>query len=208
MTPIPDVLFRGDGDRCGVRKLKATIHHQHLLTNLTNGGDGRWVYAEPAIKLADKHVSGWSETHFLSFSESRDTALSFGLHCELEDVPDKMMEMVDHHPAFDFALVEFRTSTVTWTRVDDGVYTGIHDARGKGSERLVLIDSCTILANQPALSESYSNAARDQEWLLLPANPVQFQNATELSGIWYFGETCIVHHFGDAATSSRMERLV
>lgn len=64
-------LYRGDSDGSNIRNLRATLHHGQLLSNLINNGK-YYQIKDDWEKLINKHVNiGWSNTHFLSFSEDK-----------------------------------------------------------------------------------------------------------------------------------------
>jgi hypothetical protein len=82
---IPDQLYRGDGDCQGIRFLHQTISFSQLQTNLINSGDKRLVFTEELLNLVKRHIeTGWSRTHFLSFTEDINVAFHYGsinVHC-------------------------------------------------------------------------------------------------------------------------------
>ncbi|GET20668.1 hypothetical protein [Prolixibacter denitrificans] len=189
---IPRFLYRGDNDHKNKRELKNTLSYYQLQSNLINGGVGREIIEKPLFDLINKHVdTGWSETHFLSFSESEDIALRLGLHCELDKVVRNFMdyqEYFENDKDWDFALIALDTDKMSLVQVGQGVYEGFYSPSLKEFEfqlkyRIVLIDVVRCLDNQKGYEEAKKNSERDREWLVLPATVKQLNFGVENSGI-------------------------
>src|SRR5688500_14067934 len=120
MTPgIPSILYRGDDDRNQVRDLKQTLHYSQLQTNLLKGGIGHVIFKSPLIELVANHVNpGWAASHFLSFSEDKQTAFRFGLHCELDEVDGLLVNYAEYYEQeqdWNFALITISTEGSKWS---------------------------------------------------------------------------------------------
>lgn len=194
MISIPDVLYRGDSDKYGSRKLRQTIHHGQLQTNLINGGVGRIIYETPILSLLVNHVSpGWALTHFLSFSANISIAYHYGLNDEkfkIENPEDNCIS--GDGDDYDFALLTLHKNLVNWIELESGVFEGkfrpsLNEFARHGIDyRILLYDVYKILtnANEDQYSTAISNSKRDSEWLLLPATNKQFNfGKEEYSGI-------------------------
>ncbi|MEX0813016.1 MAG: hypothetical protein WD048_12425 [Chitinophagales bacterium] len=188
---IPDYLYRGDSDPKGKRGLKYNLHHYQIQSNLITGGDGRMI-EKPIIDLIDKHVSkDWVTTHFLSFSTDLNTAFRFGIHCEpngLEGKLDTFSEIYSNGPEqhWLFAILKIEIPKLNLEPLDKGVYAGKYNPtllkfRNLDFCKVLLIDVQTYLSQFEGFEESKAKAKRDDEWLVLPANPLEGTN--ELSGI-------------------------
>jgi hypothetical protein len=194
---LPQFLFRGDSDKKGVRNLRDTIEHYQLQTNLLNGGNGREIKEEPLLNLIDKHVAlSYSLTHFLSFTENEMTAFRFGLHCEPNEVEEKMFEYSGYYEQnknWSFATTTIDTHKIEWKEIDNGIYEGLHPTtltkfQNHTAYRIICINVVTVLQGQEQYFKSITNAKRDSEWLILPATNVTLNNSvTEYSGIWDVG---------------------
>ncbi len=188
---LPKFLYRGDSDSSGARRLRTTLHFRQLQTNLINGGIGREITEIPLIELINRHVrSGWDRTHFLSFSECERTAFRFGLHCDVAHLDDEIDNCLpsDGDHDWDFVIIVIATERIHWNRLEEGVYEGFFGPHlvkfGGGADyRIILIDVVSILEKSTLYLDSFANAKRDEEWLLLPATPVPFDNTVEYSGI-------------------------
>jgi len=199
---LPEVLYRGDGDRKRIRKLHDTLHFGLLQTNLTNGGNGKYAYVKPVIELASRHIRGWPKTHFISFTESRKTALRFGLNCAPNQVEEKMMEYIEStSKTWEFAVIQLYLEKINWKQVDSAVYRGQHG----NIENIILIDVVTLLSKQKKTSSALGNAKRDKEWLLFPANEKQFHGGSEYSGIWHFENTCSIKKYDKLGSRESVE---
>ena len=186
---MPKYLHRGDRDFEKVRNLRDTINTYQLQTNLINRGNGRQINEKPLIDLIDRHVStSWSTTHFLSFSESERTSLRFGLHCEIEEVDNLILEYGEYggfDNNWDFAIITIDTGKINWTRIDKGVYKGTYpfnSTLNAMKKEVILLDVRQILKNYTGYETSKINSERDEEWLILPYNKFQSKE-NELSAI-------------------------
>lgn len=195
---MPKMLYRGDSDRENIRALKATIDHRRLQTNLLNGGDGQAVYKSPIHELANKHVGlGWGTTPFLSFSTNPKVALRYGISCSMEQLDQEFAEHVEYYgddTKWDFALMSVDMSQITFKLLESGVYEGYYApcltlfSRTSGMYRVIVIDVKTVLEkfnHDPGYIMAIANAARDEEWLILPATTIPLNNGRfhEHSGI-------------------------
>jgi len=170
---LPEVLYRGDSDRQGIRMLKSTIRNGLLCTNLINGGIGAAV-RRPLIDLVKSHINpGWAKTHFLSFSESEERAMGFGSH----GITNNRNPIYNDDSTWSFALLKFYPLKVDYTFIEKGVYRGFYNqsliAFPNGCW-IFLINTVEYLkANSQLNTDSQlKNAKRDKEWLILPATPI------------------------------------
>jgi hypothetical protein len=194
---LPTYLFRGDNDIKGTRNLKASIHFGQLQTTLLNGGQGHIIFKTPLCELISKHVcSGWTTSHFLSFSEEERTAFRFALDCNeenLDELINNSKEYYDNEKDWDFTIIKLNLGLVKWKQVSNGIYEGnyptqlINFKKYSDNYRVILIDvaeAISKLENPAAYKVILDNACRDKEWLLLPATLVDLNfNKREFSGI-------------------------
>jgi len=189
---LPRFLYRGDNDKKEIRKLRETLHHRELLTNLLNGGNGSKIFSSDFISLINDHIlEKFDFTHFLSFTESLQSAYRFGL--KLHSINDQIIEecceeTYDYKANWNFAIMTIDTSRLT---VVSNTYPGIYECsytpelykfKRNGLYRVILIDATKALDRKYQTSIEY--ALFDNEWLILPATPVLFENgAIEYSGI-------------------------
>lgn len=173
---LPQLLFRGDRDPENKRDLKATLGSGLMLTNLCKGGSGKAIFNQPLKKSINAHVAiGWDKTHFLSFSESKDTAIHYA---SADKEYDETYEIKE---TWDFALMTFQTSRLTETsikQIDKGVFHAQFLPTCNEfvpSFKIFLIDIVThlksLVNSDTDLTKAISNAERDKEWLILPAFP-------------------------------------
>lgn len=196
LKEIPAKLYRGDSDPNDKRYLKTTVHLNQLHSNLIDGGEGRKITEIPLRDLINKHVGyGWSETHFLSFSENKKTAIRFGLSCK-ESVVDQLFENYNEcysNNSWNFVVISIDTTIVNWGKIGDGIYEGFYPPellkfKKLGDQyRVVLLDVVKILSSAPEphkYRSAIDYATKDSEWLILPATPVPFNfNKIEYSSI-------------------------
>jgi hypothetical protein len=194
---IPSLLYRGDDDRKQVRDLKQTLHHSQLQTNLLKGGKGHVIFESPLVELVANHVNpGWAASHFLSFSEDKQTAFRFGLHCELEEVDQMLENYVEYYEQeqhWNFALITISTEGINWSPIANGIYHGAYEPglvkfkNYPGIHKVILInvgEAITSYKDIPGFTTVQANALRDKEWLLLPATEIILNTGkTEYSGI-------------------------
>ena len=188
---FPQYLYRGDRDGAGSRRLRPTLHFGQLQTNLINGGIGREITEIPLTELINRHVGfGWDKTHFLSFSACERTAFRFGMRCDVAHLDDEIDRCIpsegDHD--WEFVIIVIDTKRIRLRRLENGVYEGLyrpHLAKFAALDnyRIILIDVVRVLEGTSAYLDSLENAKRDEEWLILPATPVPFDNAVEYSAI-------------------------
>jgi hypothetical protein len=173
-STFPKILYRGDSDKEDNRLLRTTLKSLYLCTNLIKGGNGSVIFKEPLVELVKAHINGWGKTHFLSFSESEDTATEYGSHglnLQYND-PDRV----------NYALLKFHPDKVLkWQGKNDGVYKGYYSSsmiKFPNGCWLYLIDTVTYLKANIHLGTAaqLSLATGDKEWLILPANAELFNN--------------------------------
>jgi len=169
-----------------------------LQTNLLKGGRGHDIFDTPLIDLIGEHVDpGWATTHFLSFSEEKQTARRFGLRCSPEEVDRKMEHYDDYYgdgADWDFAVIEIDPYKVNLMTVAEGLYKGTHEPtltkfkQYPGFCSMLLIDVVKTALQYPQLSNQHQvleYAREDKEWLLLPTSPVLLNGGkVEYSGIF------------------------
>jgi hypothetical protein len=191
MDILPEYLYRGDRDFKKIRNLRETITGYQLLTNLINGGNGREIIETPLINLINKHVStDWKATHFLSFTEKENISLRFGLHCEIEEIDNKMPpynEYCENDNDWDFVIITIDTNKINWSPINNGVYHGSYlSSRALNTSinnEIILMDVKKILKDYDGHETSKINSDRDEEWLIWPSNKA-FQNGFEYSAIF------------------------
>lgn len=198
MTPgIVPKLYRGDSDSRNIRDLKQTLHHGQLQTALLKGGLGHLIFTSPLEQLINDHVGpGWTNTHFLSFTEEELTAYSFGMNCDYSEAATMLESYSDYFEVgidWDFALIEIDNGLIDWKEITPGVFEGkylptlLKFKEYPGMCSVVLIDVCKAIESYPMLPDYdlvKSNANRDKEWLLLPTTPTILNNGKmENSGI-------------------------
>ena len=195
---IPEKLFRGDADLKNIRKLKETLNHEQLQTNLTSGGDGRKIFDISISNLIADHVDlGWVTTHFLSFSEDIETAKRYALGCDLTRTSDLFELYRDYYEddkEWDFAIIEIAPQKIEWKEISRGIYEGSHYPtlrkfeKYPGYFKMLLIDVRNAIPKGCCLHNAkqiIENANRDKEWLLLPATEMILnQNKIQWSGIF------------------------
>lgn len=190
---IPSMLYRGDADPNGVRRLRTCFPgsaYGGLLTNLANGGDGLAFVRDSLTDLIARHVSpGWSATHFLSFSEHRTRALAFAA-----GAPSRQL-IPSSANAWDALLLELNTTRfVQSEQIDPGLYRCAFHRRVEGPlparsipewiarrydkanpkpVQVLLVDAVAYFAASLAsgvrgLEPALANSRRDAEWLVLP----------------------------------------
>ena len=178
---IPD-LYRGDSDPNGFRRLKDSIHYGQLQTNLLNNGEYKEIYTG-WDELIEKHVNkGWSNTHFLSFSESRNTAKRFALHLTENDSLPEIYECYDNHN-WDFTIICMNSNRVVFERYDEreGIFIGRYKPALKEFEKheyfeFILINVVEYITKN-RFNISIANSIRDTEWLILPNAKVLISGA-------------------------------
>jgi hypothetical protein len=185
---LPDKLYRGDNDRAGKRRLRATLSHGQLDTNLIDGGDGERIFKEPVWRLINEHVlSVYERSDFLSFTADKNSAFRFGMHAQV--ISDEMIDQcceyyMEQDNAWDFAILTLDT---THLRIVDRPAAGIYEARyfptllefqSQGFFRIFLIDVHEALnsAGDAIYRTSIEYSRFDDEWLVLPAMPKLFNN--------------------------------
>ena len=177
---IPQYLHRGDSDSKQVRKLRETINHYQLQTNLINLGNGREIKEKPLIDLINKHVAeGNSKTSFLSFTEVENIAFRFGMNCELNEVEEKKESYFDYYEEqydWDFVITTIDTSKINISKIDNGLYYGdftpsLEIYKNCGFY-LYLINVVEFFTNIEGFEIAYDLAKGDKEWLILPATNI------------------------------------
>ncbi len=145
---LPQSLYRGDQDPVNKRDLKATLGSGLLLTNLCKGGIGKEIFNQPLKKSINAHVAiGWNKTHFLSFSENKETAFYYASNDK------EYEETYEVKVPWDFTLMTFQTDRLTEnsiTQIDKGLFSAQFFPTCKKflpSFKVFLIDVITHLKN-------------------------------------------------------------
>lgn len=178
---IPETLYRGDSDVRGDRLLKSTlVTRRTLFTNLISNGIGSEIFKQPLIELVKRHINpGWGKTHFLSFTESPEKAISFGIN-EFNGEPNPIF---NYDEKWDFAILEFHTNNLlTKKNLGNGVFKcsyKSHLIEFKNGCEILLINAIEYLKAHMELdvNSQLENAIRDEEWLILPLNKVLLNNS-------------------------------
>lgn len=192
MMTLPKFLYRGDSDKKNDRNLKSTINHNQLHTNLLKGGFGEKIFKEEILNLVNAHIaSKFDFTHFLSFTEDRNSAFRFGLnlHTSNESVIENCCEEVyNQNEEWDFAIIVIDTSKI---QIIENPYPGIYKCIFKPQilmfrefeyYTIILIDAKIVLKDKFEMTAEY--ALFDKEWLLLPATlKLMNHNVLEYSAI-------------------------
>lgn len=149
----------------------------YLLSNLSNKGSGREIFTKPLVEAVNRHVDlGWSKTHFLSFSESRDRVMTFAAGPEGHNL------IPTYEDPWDAAVITLDTDLFdNYQQVEPGVYRctypGQMGAQGQGHPvHVLLIDVVShlrhhICTGHEGLNDALEKATRDSEWLILPLDP-------------------------------------
>jgi hypothetical protein len=152
---LPKYLFRGDADKANQRLLKSTFRSRQLQTNLISGGYGRQIFEEPLVEFVNRHVGiGWNQSHFLSFSESRLTAIRYGLHLGVDIDPNVEDDIYDDEESWDFVFFTLDVGQMAILKLGDGVFEGrylptLTKFQNYSFVSIVLIDVHTVLKNDP-----------------------------------------------------------
>lgn len=193
---LPDLLFRGDSDPKHERQLHRTWNSGWLLTNLGSGGRGSDLFQAPLVSLIEKHVNGgWPKTHFLSFTSSRPVAEAFA-----RGSSGKALDALPPHAStWDTAIMTFDTTSLlvepsatagfyrcTFTHrsrakplaLPEAIALAIQDqARQSIVVPILLVDVLAALTaagpNTVELEEARRKAQWDQEWIILPLEPIE-----------------------------------
>lgn len=173
---IIPTLYRGDSDENELRYLRTTSHYGQLQTNLINGGKCDEIN-EDWKKLLDKHVNiGWNSTHFLSFSENKNTAIRFGLNVKNlnEGIPEIYETSRDTRGSF--AIIKMNSDKIEFIRDNDvqGIYHGKYKPGLTMYQHLTYFEIIAInvteciVKNKFHIPQAKKNSMEDREWLLLP----------------------------------------
>lgn len=176
-------LYRGDGDYNNIRNIKHFFSpiknggypsSNVLTTNLANNGNGKEIFNTSFYELIQKHIfPSYSKTHFLSFSESVETALKYGANGR------QYIQTFDDD--WDFILLSFSVKQLNnfqFRKIFDGVYFisyYTNEVYFNNNARILLVNVLEyfelLLRNSICISEqSLLNAKKDKEWLILPVN--------------------------------------
>jgi hypothetical protein len=176
---LPQLLYRGDSDRNGTRRLKECLGQGILFTNLIDGGNGQVIFERPLFELISNHVSpGFNKTHFLSFSEDEETALRFGSF----EVTGEIQPYFEEDGNWDFILIKFKTSGLSDIKM---VEVGVYECEYSSSQlefhnrfKLLIFDTVTYLKKNFSSThqKQLENASKNKEWLIFPANQYLFNN--------------------------------
>ncbi len=184
---LPEKLYRGDADNQNQRNLRYTCSQQQFCTNLIKGGEGRKIFSEPILDLVNTHIlSRFDNSHFLSFTESRTSAMRYGLNLMTNDrdaVEECSIQSYDKKE-WDFVLLTLNTSRLTLiNKPAAGLYECIYKPVLKeflrfGIYRIFLIDVNGGLneANIDRYNMALEYSSFDREWLLLPAMSKEFNS--------------------------------
>lgn len=197
---LPNLLFRGDDDSDNARKLRATIDHGQLNTNLLNGGEGSKIFTSDLMTLVNAHIlSRFDASHFLSFTSEIQSAYRFGLKLSVisEEIIEECCDEIYDTMPWGFALITFDTGRFkSVTCIHQGVYectfwpTLLEFTRHGVPYTLFLINPVEALGDNYVTAREYSDY--DKEWLILPATRKEFNfGITEFSGI--LDGACISH---------------
>jgi len=175
MNMFPRFLFRGDSDKYNERKLRDTISSGVLLTNLSNGGNGKEILTSDFYQLVNKHINiGWSKTHFLSFTTNENTAFYYATKSiEFE-------ELFNIYEKWDFCVLTFDFNSLQKDTIHEyvkGLYYAEYYPICKEFYprfKILLIDTYNFLINKnnikSEMNQAIFKAERDNEWLILPLN--------------------------------------
>lgn len=183
---IPKKLYRGDADNENKRNLRYTCTQHQFCTNLIKGGAGRKIFSEPIMDLINTHIlSRFDNSHFLSFTESKTSAMRYGLNLMTDDkvaIDECSMPYYDEEKNWDFVLLTLNAASLSIinnpaTGVYECTYTPIlKEFTRFGIYRIFLIDVNNAL--RATSLKKYNIAIEysgfDKEWLLLPALPKEF----------------------------------
>jgi len=183
-------LFRGDGDYRKERDLRNLLSRDLIKTNLVNGGIGREIFELPLIENIRNHVNDkWKKTHFLSFSEDFERAVTFGKGKGNEN--REYENYYEDDDKWDFIILSIAIEKFLDVKeISPGVYqTYFIPSFNVFQPRyyLLVIDVNTVLSASPIIDSHYAaalaNARRDKEWLIFPAHLKDFGNRIEFSGL-------------------------
>ena len=174
---FPKLLYRGDSDQEGQRKLKSTFNRGLLLTNLISGGNETEIFRKSIGLLVNEHIANvWGKTHFLSFTTDVKIALHYGSYGKAFE------EVYAENEGWDFAVFPFDTTPPNKYDIKE-IETGIYVAQFYPTckeflptFKLILIDALSHLKsisnkNNIDLTKAITKAKHDSEWLILPASP-------------------------------------
>ncbi|WP_286844119.1 hypothetical protein [Sphingobacterium sp. UBA7631] len=193
---IPRKIYRGDADPKDIRNLRYSSSRGQYYTNLIKGGIGQKIFSEPFMNLVNTHIlSKFEISHFLSFTESKNSAMRYGLNLMSDDVnviEACSIPYYEDNYKWDFALLTLSIDFLTFNKeVFPGVYElsytpQLLEFSRHGPYRVILIDVSKALGGMN--SESYATALEyskyDSEWLVLPATIKEFNGGkSEFSGI-------------------------
>lgn len=183
---IPEQLYRGDSDNQNKRNLRYTFSRQQFCTNLIKGGVGRIIFSEPIMDLVNTHIlSRFENSHFLSFTESRTSAMRYGLNLMTDDevaIDECSVPYYNEEADWDFAVLTLKTSALSIVNnpapgIFECTYTPILKEFAKfGVYRVFLIDVHKALSinDVDKYNVALEYSSFDREWLLLPATPKEF----------------------------------
>lgn len=196
ITKIPDTLYRGD---CGknkdgkeVRLLRSEARRNHLYTNLIDSGNPAEIFTTDLDELVKKHIEppGWDKTHFLSFTTEESQAKRYALHLDNEKDAEQITNNdychADINGKWDFIIAKLDNSLVSYEKYKSsrGVYLGSYRDNHNQKHNICLIDAQEYLKQMPLNAQkAYNNAKRDQEWLVLPLDPMP-DNSKFLSALF------------------------
>lgn len=196
---LPPLLHRGDAGLQNKRQLREW-RRGYLLANLSNEGSGKEIFSFPLIESIRRHVDdGWDKTHFLSFTESYSSALSFA------GASDNKPYVLTDTSNWDAAIITIDTNCFNLQKqyapgmfkctyaLKPNRHCGLElsdtlayqiprqlaDIYRKGRAVSVLLVDVVSFLNDQSTKGAYNhetasnNATRDTEWLVLPLDPVE-----------------------------------
>ena len=196
---LPERLYRGDTDSKNQRNLRHAVDHGFIMSNLASGGIGRDIFEKPLLHLIDKHVAyEWNQTHFLSFSEDKNIAISYG-NKDGKLVEEDWSSTKD----WDFILITLKLNEIEdIQQVGDCVYkcnytpTTFEFARLSDKYSLILINvvqTLSISSERELYEDSILKSKESREWLLLPAtevplnfNTIEFSSKIDTGNVFTF----------------------
>lgn len=195
-------LWRGDSDSRDIRKLRTTIEVcEGLFTNLINSGNPFALTQQSFLASLHQHiVPGWNQSHFLSFSKSRQVAEGFAIGRSSKSLVQSNQHQWDTVIAeLDFSLLthvqtlapgidhyQFQEVTNNQTLVTlapmhliakelaikSRRQSGISSTRNIAVIDVVLHLQHLASAGAPVSPQALAFAQNDQEVLILPLDPL------------------------------------
>lgn len=199
MNKVPRFLYRGDTG--GNKTLPERFYFDGLFSKLLQSGNPAHISKYGIYNSIKAHIAPnkksefdfYKKTHFLSFTECKDTALFYSSNME----PSKLIstpKYKERRYLFTFNLFSHDT---TITNISTGIYKFEYKCnrqliepnsldtpelfslqkencwicQNNTSHNLIILDIVSILGNNSKYqlnSLAFENAKRDKEWLILP----------------------------------------